>query len=135
MCFVGVERGANFCIEAVVYQVQCGQCEEEKGLRQVYIGETGKSGFERMVQHWRSWRGKEKDSFLWKHDLMVHGGKMDESKLTAKIISKPRKALQRQIEEAVRIQEEKPGTIMNSKSGFGTNKIPRISITQLEMLH
>ena len=31
--------------------------------------------------------------------------------------------------EAVRILEEKPGTIMNSKSGSSTHKISRISIT------
>ena len=54
---------------------------------------------------------------------------MDESKLIAKIISKPKKALQRQIEEAVRILAEEPGNILNSKSGYGTNKIPRITIT------
>ena len=38
------------------------------------------------------------------------------------------KALQRQIEEAVRIDEAEEGELMNSKKGYGTNKIPRIKI-------
>ena len=44
------------------------------------------------------------------------------------ILSKPRKALARQVEEAVRIAEEEEMNIMNSKSMFGTNRIPRITI-------
>ena len=121
-------KGGHCRTESVVYEVKCGQCESEGRGRRVYIGETGKSGYERMVQHWRSWRAKESDSFLWKHDANVHGGNMDESQLIAKIISKPKKALQRQIEEAVRILEEEPQALLNSKSGYGVNKIPRISV-------
>ena len=49
--------------------------------------------------------------------------------MKVKIVSKVQKALQRQIKEAVRIMEDVPAEIMNSKSGFGNNKIPRISIT------
>ena len=44
------------------------------------------------------------------------------------ILSKPRKALSRQIEEAVRIAEEDERDLMNSKSMFRTNRIPRITI-------
>jgi hypothetical protein len=121
-------KGGQCRTESVVYEVKCGQCEREGRGRKVYIGETGKSGYERMVQHWRSWRAKESDSFLWKHDSNVHGGRMEESQLVARIISKPKKALQRQIEEAVRILEEEPQALLNSKSGYGVNKIPRISV-------
>ena len=120
-------KGGQCRTESCVYEVKCLQCEE-KGIKRIYIGESGKSGYERMIQHWRSWRGREKDSFLWKHDLLDHGGKLDETKLAARIISKPQKALQRQVEEAVHILEELPETLMNSKSGYGVNKIPRISI-------
>ena len=44
------------------------------------------------------------------------------------VIGTPRKALQRQVEEAVRIEEEEEGNLMNSEKGYGCNKIPQIKI-------
>lgn len=57
--------------EGVVYQVECGKCKE-KGERKVYIGETGRSVFERMVEQWRVWRDKKTGSSLWKHAKIEH---------------------------------------------------------------
>ena len=51
-----------------------------------------------------------------------------EGEVKMKVISTPRKALQRQVEEAVRIEEEEEGNIMNSKKGYSSNKIPRIKV-------
>ena len=115
-------------VESVVYQVECAKCEKE-GKRSVYIGETGRSAWERGGDHLRAWRGKEEGSFIWKHEVNEHGeGQLMEEDIRMKVISKPRKALQRQVEEAVRIEEEKVGELMNSKKGYGSNKIPRIKI-------
>ena len=115
--------------ESVVYEIRCSLCEK-RGKRKVYLGETGKSGWERGEQHWRGWRKKEKNSCLWKHNINDHDGKLGEEEegCKMKILSKPRRALQRQVEEAIRILEEEPRALMNSKSGYGNNKIPRISV-------
>ena len=56
------------------------------------------------------------------------GGELGEEDVKMRVVSTPRKALQRQVEEAVRIEEEEEGNIMNSKKGYGTNKIPRIKV-------
>ena len=93
------------------------------------MGETGRSAWERGNDHLKAWREKEEGSFLWKHHFNEHGEDgMGEGDIKMEVIGKPRKALQRQVEEAVRIGEEKPGELMNSKKEYGHNKIPRIRI-------
>ena len=64
--------------------------------------------------------------FLWIHGVNDPDSKLDEAKLKIKIV---RKALQRQVDESVRIMVDNPTDLMNSMSGFGTNNIPRISVT------
>ena len=53
--------------ESVVYEIKCVVCEKV-GKRRVYVGETGKSGWERAAQHWEGWRNKSPKSCLHKHD-------------------------------------------------------------------
>ena len=55
-------------------------------------------------------------------------GGLSEGDVQMKVIGKPRKALQRQVEEAVRIEGKRKRDLMNSKKGYGNNKIPRIRI-------
>ena len=122
-------KGKGECrVESVVYKIWCGKCEGE-GRRRIYVGETGRSAWERGKDHLKAWREKEEGSFMWKHQCNEHGEDgMEEGDIKMEVIGKPRKALQRQVEEAVRIGEEKPGEVMNSKKEFGHNKIPRIRI-------
>ena len=49
---------------------------KEKEKRRVYIGETGRSGYERGNDHWRDWKNKLTGSFLHKHDVLEHGGEL-----------------------------------------------------------
>ena len=115
-------------VESCVYEIKCGKCERE-GRRRVYVGESGRSAWERGGEHMRAWRAKEEGSFLWKHEVNEHGeGQLGEGDIKMKVVNTPRKALQRQIEEAVRIEEEEECCLMNSKKGYGSNKIPRIKI-------
>ena len=113
--------------ESVVYEIKCGVCEEGRGKeegeegrgkgegkRRVYIGETGKSGWERAAQHWRAWAAKSPKSCLHKHDVNEHGGRLKKTDMKMCILSKPRRALQHQVEEAVRILEEEPESLLNS---------------------
>ena len=57
----------NCRVESVVYEIRCDVCERE-GKRRVYVGETGKSAWERADQHWREWRAKKEGNALHKHD-------------------------------------------------------------------
>ena len=57
-----------------------------------------------------------------------HGGKLREEDVLVKVEEHSRTTLSRQVGEGVRIEEEDPGALLNSKSEFGHNRIPRIRI-------
>ena len=53
---------------------------------------------------------------------------MGEGDVKMRVVNTPRKALQMQVEESVRIEEEDERNIMNSKRGYGKNNILRIKV-------
>ena len=58
-----------------------------------------------------------------------HGGKLREEDVLVKVEEHSRTTLSRQVGEGVRIEEEEdPGALLNSKSEFGHNRVPRIRI-------
>ena len=57
-----------------------------------------------------------------------HGGLLDDDKFHVKVLRKPRTALERQVLEGVLIEEEKLDELMNSKSEWGHNRVPRIRV-------
>ena len=102
-------------MEGVVYEIECQVCKEN-GVRRVYLGETGRSVYERMLNHWDDWDKKKEGSSLWKHSVNEHGGLLDDDKFYVKVLRRPRTALERQVLEGVLIEEEKLGELLNSKS-------------------
>ena len=65
---------------------------------------------------------------LWKHSKIEHGGDLEEWDYAVKVVRKPKTPLERQILEGVLIEEEKLEEILNSKSEYGHNMIPRMRI-------
>ena len=77
-CLVCQTEAKGKCrVESVVYEVECGKCKGE-GKRRVYVGESGRSAWERGGEHLRAWRAKEEGSFLWKHSVNEHGDELGE---------------------------------------------------------
>ena len=114
-------------VEGVVYEIECQVCKEN-GVRRVYLGETGRSVYKPMLNHWDDWDKKKEGSSLWKHSVNEHGGLLDDDKFHVKVLRKPRTALERQVLEGVLIQEEKLGELLNLKSEWGHNRVPRIRV-------
>ena len=76
-------------------------------------------------------RNEESDNPLWKHTVVEHGGEEPEFKM--KVVEKQRSALKRQIQEWVTIAREgKKNVILNSKSEWNAEKIPRVTIDNNE---
>ena len=92
------------------------------------MGETGRSVYERMLDHWDDWGKKKEGSSLWKHSVNEHGGLLDDDKFHVKVLRRPRTALERQVLEGVLIEEEKLEELLNSKSEWGHNRVPRIRV-------
>ena len=57
-----------------------------------------------------------------------HEVNLREEDVLVKVEEHSRTTLSRQVGEGVRIEEEEPGALLNSKSEFGHNRVPRIRI-------
>ena len=55
----------------VVYKITCGTCAEG-GVKSLYIGETHRTMFDRMAEHFDKLDSKHKDSALMKHWTTIH---------------------------------------------------------------
>ena len=129
---------------SVVYENICASCNPEAGgkkeLEQVvtnfpttYIGETSRSIMERTREHWRSYRSKNKDSHILKHQELQHGGAPP--KFIMRVVGKAKSALERQTKEAVRIRRRGgEGAILNSKAEFNRCYIPRLRLEEEQII-
>ena len=132
----------------MTYSIQCKRCsEEEEGRKTVYIGETGRSAFERMREHFHNFNNKlepklktisddiegdknknekDKGSAMWLHSKHEHNGTLSNDDWIARITSTHRGALNRQVTEGIRISNEGVENLLNSKNEFGANNFTEI---------
>ena len=107
--------------------------KEKRGRKEYstkYIGETGRSGYERGIEHVRDFENCEETSHLLKHYIIFHKDvKKSEMKFGMRLRNCYRSPIERQVGEAIAIDREKrKGTVlMNSKSEYNRCQIARIS--------
>ena len=107
-----------------------GEKKRRKEYRVKYVGETGRSAYERGVEHLSDFLNFDEGSHLLKHYLTYHKDlKMSDVKFGMKVRNTFRTAIERQVGEAVAIDiEQRKGlTLMNSKSEYNRCSIPRIT--------
>ena len=108
--------------------------EEEKRIVRApvkYIGETSRSGYERMREHWKDFENISVKSHMLKHYFEKHKDKeRKEMKFSVKVLKSYRSAFERQIGESVHINHNlKNGThLLNSKNEYNRCIIPRLGI-------
>ena len=137
---------------SIVYETHCITCEERSvkrieekyeneddkeqmkdELKKIkmykYIGETGKSCFERGLQHLSDAAQLKPSSHILKHFLDSHENeKLEEITFGMKIRYTARSAFERQIMESVLIQQESSAhNILNSKSEYNRCALPRVT--------
>ena len=103
---------------------------ENKEFKVKYIGETGRSGYERGLEHVRDFENCEETSHLLKHYLIFHRDvKKSDMKFGMRLRKSYRFPIERQVGEAIAIdRESRKGTIlMNSKSEYNRCQIARIT--------
>ena len=93
-----------------------------------YIGETGRSGYERGKEHVSDLRNLNETSHLLKHYILCHQKdmKIEDMKFGMCIVKSFKTSFERQIGEAVKISSEKrKGTmLLNSKAEYNRCSIP-----------
>ena len=104
-----------------------------------YIGETSRSGYERLKEHLKDYSNLSTKSHILKHYLECHREiKMEEMKFKIRIIRRYRTAFERQIGESVTINKNlrEGARLLNSKNEYNCCAIPKLTIemTREELL-
>jgi hypothetical protein len=92
--------------KGVVYEMVCRECEKI-GIRNMYIGETGRELGVRVKEHLRLNRDKERDTEVAKHGTEVHG-RSEKEMWRVRVLIREKDELRRKICEAAKIQEADP---------------------------
>ena len=112
-CHTERGKGGNCRGGGINYQFECQLCPE--GSRSLYIGESSRNLFTRGAEHLASYKNKNKNSFMLKHQSTVHQGR--EGQYTAKVTARTEDCLSRQVREAVLIRRcQVP--VLNSKTDW-----------------
>ena len=113
-CSQGGEKLQDCKKRNIVYESSCLECNPEEenksrksnklsGCEGIYVGESGRSLYERAGVHLADARGMSEDSHIIKHWATSHPEKKAAPKFRMKVISSFQDALTRQISESVRI--------------------------------
>ena len=116
MC-MNSDKQTNCKISNVGYSIMCKTCKEKKVTRS-YEGETCRNGYLRGKEHLKALENKTESSVLYRHIQNEHKGEPDDVKFEMKTTGRFKSAMNRQIDEGVRIQNKKAEFLLNSKSEF-----------------
>ena len=124
-CFPCKSGGGGDCARScAAYRVDCLECETEN-LKAVYIGETGRNGYARGLEHQDGLEKEKEDNPLWKHCQIQHSSRKVQFKMTC--LKSFKTAFMRQVNEGVRIACCDADICMNSKMQFHQPAIVRVS--------
>ena len=88
----------------IVSHVDC----RNNGINAEYIGETGKSIFQRSTTHYQAFRYRRTHSFMLRHCMQSHPLEdPEESRFGWEVLSKEPTCLRWQVSEALRIRESR----------------------------
>ena len=124
----GNEGGA--CRESgVTYKINClggGVDEAGEKCAGFYQGETDRNGFSRGCEHDNDLNERRDGSALWKHCVEKHQSVQQNFEMV--ITDRSRNdATKRQILEAVRIQRANTELLINGRSEWNSNRVPRLT--------
>ena len=127
-CNICQEKPGSCKTRGVVYEIHCQECKE-KGLKSLYIGETHRTMWDRIQEHFSKLESGANYSALLKHWRALHQDTLRQPRFTAKKVGAYKTSTVRQIREAIRIDAADYHHLMNSKSEWGQNAIPRQTTT------
>ena len=120
---LGIDCRARGC----VYEIACEECKDKAEVKNKYRGQTGRSTYERMNEHFDKWEKKSEESPLWRHSVDHHS--MNTFPVKVRILDRCfGKPTQRMITEVVMIEDMDENEAMNNKKEYGCVKIPKVNI-------
>ena len=127
-CFVCQTGGKGNCdAEGVTYNIECGWCGATV-VEGEYIGQSSQNAYTRGKKHISELDQKLDKSVLWKHARRKHDGIIPDFCMNVTGVYR-RDTMIRQISEAGRINEKGMANLMNDKTEWQLNHIPRLAST------
>ena len=108
----------------VLYTIVCLTCGET-GARKVYQGESHRTLYERASEHWEGLKNQTEESVLTRHWRECHEDRASQPEFRIKLVGTCRTSTERQIKEALLINSEDSDCLINNKSEWGQNPVPR----------
>ena len=142
----GKFKTQNCTTRSIVYMTWCQTCydndvEKLEGSKEeiedkkkrikyhLYIGESSRSAFERGSEHLAGIKRLMSSNHFLKHLVDKHKNEdWDKIEMRMKIMTTHRKAFERQIHEAVLIQEYRHHFLLNSKAEYNRSALPRLGL-------
>ena len=104
----------------------------EDGKVRVYDGETARNLNIRSKEHIRDYENNLESSWMLKHVNKDHDGDKDNVKFSFKVLKKHTKPLERQLDEAVNINNKKPAENINTKYEFNSQNLTKFRLERLK---
>ena len=121
-CMVCMGGGSRCRTNGVTYEVRCEKCGD------FYIGETGRNGYTRGLEHLEGIMNKNEDSVFHRHNVDKHDGTLVAKDFKMKITGVyGGDATKRQVAEAVRIQHGQGPNILNKRDEWRQVYLPNIN--------
>ena len=120
----GEEAPTACCRENVCYEICCDRCKLDK-IDAHYYGESARTGYLRGREHLRGQAGRQDENPMWKHDQVHHQGV--QGSLQHENPADPQ-GVTRQIQEATKIECTTAQVILNSRSEYNGQKVPRVMV-------
>ena len=115
------DMNVNCRTRGCVYEILCVECSKK------YIGQTGRSIFERINEHFIDWIKHKEGSVLFDHSRKVHNNEYFDTKV--KVLSRCfGEPTTRMITEAVLIDQLSNDKTLNSKNEWTYVKLPNATI-------
>ena len=110
-----------------MYEGRCLLCEEV-GVTTRYIGETLRTIAERNTEHLEDCLKREELSHIREHASKCHPESMEDilSMFQMRSLRRAKKPMNRQVREAVELQQDNSKTLLNKKEEFSRCILPTI---------
>ena len=116
----------------MIYSNTCSACKASGRISQ-YIGETSRSGAERLRNHWADSRSKKADqiSHMEIHRLAVHPEDVEPPSWEFKVERRAKSCFYRQIGECVLIRKRQQEGILvlNKKEEYSISILPQLEVS------
>ena len=107
---------------------ECKLCKE-RDIVKTYEGESCRNGYLRGLEHQRDVEKKNEKSAIYKHIVKDHANEKEKVEFKMKIVGRFKTAINRQINEGLRIQRKNPKALLNSKAEFHGPAVKRKILT------